>query len=114
VAVVVDKAVTQRFDIFLINLDPTVGREIQKTRPCLIVSPDEMNQHLATVIIAPLTSKRRGYPSRVPCRFKRKLGEIALDQIRTVDKIRLVRRIGAVDRKTQLGVVKTLAQIFAL
>ena len=73
--------VVKRFDVYLVNFDPTVGREIQKTRPCLVVSPDEMNRYLATVIVAPMTTKRRGYPTRVPCRFRGKEGEIVLDQL---------------------------------
>ena len=85
--------VVERFDVYLINLDPTVGSEIKKTRPCLVVSPDEMNRHIATVIVAPLTTKGKGYPTRVPCRFLGKKGLIVLDQLRTVDKTRLVKRL---------------------
>ena len=79
--------VVERFDVFLVNLDPTVGSEIQKTRPCLVISPDEMNQAIATVIIAPMTTKGQRYPSRIVCNFQGKDGQIVLDQIRTVDKI---------------------------
>jgi mRNA interferase MazF len=75
--------VVERFDIFLVNLDPTVGSEIQKTRPCVVISPDEMNRHIATVIMAPMTTKSRQYPTRVPCQFQGKNGQIVLDQIRT-------------------------------
>ena len=82
----------RRFDIYLVNLDPTVGREIQKTRPCLVVSPDEMNRHISTVIIAPMTTKGRPYPTRVPCKFGGKDGYIVLDQLRTVDKVRLAQK----------------------
>ena len=93
--------VVKRFDIFLINLDPTIGSEIRKARPCLIISPDEMNNFIATVIIAPMTTKGRDYPTRVPCTFKRKSGQIVLDQIRTVDKIRLIKKLGTIDVDTQ-------------
>ncbi len=86
----------KRFDVYLVALDPTQGSEIKKTRPCLIVSPDEANRHLATVIIAPMTTKGRGYPTRVPCRFQGKSGQVVLDQLRTVDKGRLVKRLGQV------------------
>ena len=82
----------QRFDVYLVNLDPTVGSEIKKTRPCVIVSPNEMNNHISTIIVAPLTSKLRNYPTRVPCRVEGKQGQIVLDQIRTVDKSRLVKK----------------------
>src|SRR3954447_24383730 len=88
------------FRVYLIALDPTVGSEISKTRPCLVISPDEMNRHLRTVIIAPMTTVRRGYPTRVTCKFGGKSGEVALDQIRTVDRGRLTRRLGAIDRAT--------------
>ncbi|HEX8681857.1 MAG TPA: type II toxin-antitoxin system PemK/MazF family toxin, partial [Ardenticatenaceae bacterium] len=88
--------VVRRFEVYLINLDPTVGSEIKKARPCLIISPDEMNRRIATVIVAPLTTKGRGYPTRVPCNFRGKAGEIVLDQIRAIDKTRLVRRLGVI------------------
>ena len=90
-----------RFDVYLVNLDPTVGHEIRKTRPCLIISPDEMNHHIRTVIIAPMTTKGRSYPTRVPCTFKGKSGQIVLDQIRTVDSVRLVRKVGESDGRLQ-------------
>ncbi len=105
--------VVQRFDIYLVNLGPTVGSEIQKTRPCLVVSPDEMNRHIATVIVAPMTTKGRDYPTRVPCRFQGKDGQIVLDQLRTVDKTRLVRQLGRVDAPTQKAVLSVLAEMFA-
>lgn len=105
--------VVRRFDIFLVNLDLTIGVEIQKTRPCLIISPDEMNRHLATVLIAPLTTTIRQYPSRVTCRFEGKEGQIVLDQIRVADKTRLLKRLGQVDKKSQTGVLQVLAQMFA-
>lgn len=105
--------VVSRFDVYLIRLDPTQGREIRKTRPCLIISPDEMNQHIDTVIIAPMTTKGRPYPTRVPVRFKGKSGQIVLDQIRTVDKSRLVKRVGKIDELTRTQVFTLLAEIFA-
>jgi mRNA interferase MazF len=105
--------VTNRFDVFLISLDPTRGSEIQKTRPCLIISPDEMNQHIQTVIVAPMTTKGRPYPSRVPLAFQGKRGQVVLDQIRTVDKSRLVRRLGTVSAAVQDKVMDALQEMFA-
>jgi mRNA interferase MazF len=105
--------VVKRFDVYLVNLDPTIGREIQKTRPCLVVSPDEMNQHIAMVIVAPMTTKGRSYPTRVPCQFQRKEGQVVLDQLRTVDKARLVRRLGRLSAKAQTEILRVLAQMFA-
>lgn len=102
-----------RFDVWLVNLDPTLGSEIQKTRPCLVVSPDEMNRHIATVIVAPMTTKGRPYPTRVPCRFQGKTGQIVLDQLRTVDKARLVKRLGQIGAKTQQATLAILAEMFA-
>jgi mRNA interferase MazF len=105
--------VVQRFDVYLVSLDPTVGSEIEKTRPCVIVSPDEMNRWIATVIVAPMTTKGRPYPSRVACEFQGKEGQVVLDQIRTVGKGRLVRKLGQIDEPTQREVLATLAEIFA-
>ncbi len=105
--------VVKRFDVFLINFDPTMGSEIQKTRPCLIVSPDVMNRHIATVIVAPMTTKGRSYPTRVPVRFQGKDGQIVLDQLRTVDKSRLVKKLGRVSTQTQTTVLAVLAEMFA-
>lgn len=105
--------VARRFDIYLVNLDPTIGVEIQKTRPCLIISPDEMNRHLATVLIAPLTTTIRAYPSRVSCHFDGQGGQIVLDQIRVADKTRLLKRLGQIDKKTQTDVLQVLATLFA-
>jgi mRNA interferase MazF len=102
-----------RFDVFLIRLDPTEGSEIQKTRPCLVISPDSMNRHLSTVIVAPMTTKGRNYPSRVECLFEGKDGQVVLDQVRSVDKARLVRRLGRVSTETQDAVLTTLALMFA-
>ncbi len=102
-----------RFEVYLVNLDPTIGSEIHKTRPCLIVSPDEMNRHIATVIVAPMTTKERPYPTRVSCRFQGKDGQIVLDQLRTVDKVRLVKRLGQISAGTQRAVLAVLAEMFA-
>ena len=104
--------VVQRFDVWLVTLDPTVGSEIRKTRPALVVSPDEMNAHIATVIIAPMTTKGRSYPTRVPCTFQGKSGNVVLDQLRTVDKARLVKRLGRLDAATSEAVLATLAELF--
>ena len=105
--------VTNRFDVFLISLDPTQGSEIRKTRPCLVISPDEMNEHIRTVIVAPMTTKGRPYPTRVPCTFQGKRGQVVLDQIRTVDKTRLVRRLGTVSAGVQVKVLNALQEMFA-
>ena len=105
--------VVRRFDVYLINLDPTVGSEIQKTRPCLVISPDEMNRFIRTVIVAPMTTKGTSYPTRVFCKFQGKQGQVVLDQIRTVDKTRLVRRLGKVDKQTQTEVLSILGEMFA-
>jgi mRNA interferase MazF len=105
--------VVKRFEVYLVNLDPTLGREIRKTRPCLIISPDEMNDHIATVIVAPMTTKGRDYPTRVKCRFQGKDGQIVLDQIRTVDKIRLVKKLGKINTSTQKEVLVILVDMFA-
>ncbi len=105
--------VVKRFDVFLVTLDPTVGSEIQKTRPCVIISPDEMNRNIRTAIIAPLTSKGRPYPSRVACDFQGKQGQVVLDQIRTVDKQRLVKWLGRLDQASGDAVLTTLVEMFS-
>jgi mRNA interferase MazF len=105
--------VINRFDVYLTNLDPTVGSEIQKTRPCLIISPDEMNRHIRTVIVAPMTTAGKDYPTRIACKLKKKKGHIVLDQIRTIDKTRLVKDIGTIDSETQLKVLAVLQRLFA-
>ncbi len=105
--------VVKRFDIFLINLDPSVGSEIKKTRPCLVISPNEMNKHIGTVIIAPMTTKGKSYSTRVPCIFQGKEGQIVLDQIRTVDKSRLVKKLGEISYESQKLVLAILAELFA-
>jgi len=104
--------VVLRFDVWLVTLDPTVGSEIRKTRPGLIVSPDELNAHIATVIIAPMTTKGRDYPTRVPCSFQGKPGQVVLDQLRTVDKTRLVKRLGRLDVAACDNVLDTLVELF--
>jgi mRNA interferase MazF len=103
----------KRFEVWLVNLDPTIGSEIKKTRPCLIVSPDEMNRHINTAIVAPMTTKSRPYPTRVPCRFQGKTGQVVLDQLRTVGKARLVRRLGQIGDKIQQATLAVLAEMFA-
>ncbi len=102
-----------RFEVHLVVLDPTVGAEMRKTRPCLIISPDEMNRHLLTVIVAPLTTRGRPYPTRIGCKFRGKAGQVVLDQIRTVDNARLVRKLGTIDARAQAQVLKTLGEMFA-
>ena len=103
----------ERFDVFLVDLDPTRGREIRKTRPCLVVSPNEMNRHIGTVIVAPMSTRGRSYPTRVACRFQKKSGQVVLDQIRTIDKRRLVKRLGRLDRRSGSTVLEVLAEMFA-
>lgn len=105
--------VVRRFEVYLVNLDLTIGSEIQKTRPCLIISPNEMNNSIATVIVAPMSTRGRDYPSRVNCTFEGKEGQVILDQIRTVDKRRLVKKLGAIDKETQNQVTSVLLEIFA-
>ena len=100
-------------EVWLATLDPTQGVEIQKTRPCLVVSPDEMNAHLRTVIIAPMTTVTRPYPTRIEVRFQGKRGQVALDQIRAVDHQRLVRKLGAISAKTAADVSSTLVEMFS-
>jgi mRNA interferase MazF len=101
-----------RFDVFLVALDPTLGHEIKKSRPCAIISPDEMNRHIGTVIIAPMTTKGRSYPSRVGCTFQGRQGQVVLDQLRTVDKQRLVKRLGQLSPVTSDRVLDVLAEMF--
>jgi mRNA interferase MazF len=101
-----------RFEVYLVNLDPTIGSEIRKRRPCLVVSPDEINHNIRTVIVAPMTTKGRAYPTRVPCRFKGKHGQVVVDQIRTVDRARLVRKLGRIDQKTATMVLDVLREMF--
>jgi mRNA interferase MazF len=102
-----------RGEVWLVALDPTLGSEIQKTRPCVVVSPAEMHDHLRTVIVAPMTSKGRSAPFRVPVMFSRKKGLVLLDQIRAVDKARLVKRMGAIGDITLTATLRTLQEVFA-
>ena len=103
----------QRDEVWLVVLDPTQGAEIQKTRPCLVISPDELNQHLRAVIISPMTTVTRPYPTRVAVRFQGKRGQVALDQLRAVDRQRLVRMLGKVSAKTAKDVSATLLEMFS-
>lgn len=105
--------VIHRFDVYLVSLDPTQGHEIRKTRPCVVISPDEMNRHIGTVIVAPMTTKGCDYPTRIPLTFQRKKGQIVLDQIRTVDKTRLVKRLGKLDTNTAAKTLAVLQEMFA-
>ena len=108
-----DVVAATRFGVFLVCFDPTIGSEIQKTRPCVVISPDELNEHLRTVIIAPMTTRSRSYPSRVAISFQNKEGEIVLDQIRTIDKLRLVKYLGKIDTVAAKEVLLILSKMFA-
>jgi mRNA interferase MazF len=101
-----------RFDVFLVALDPTIGREIKKMRPCVVISPDEMNRYIGTVIIAPMTTKGRDYPTRVNCTFQGVEGQVVLDQIRTVDKVRLVKKMGRLSSSSADRVLNILIEMF--
>lgn len=103
----------KRGDVYLISFDLTSGREIQKTRPCLIVSPDELNEHLSTCIVAPMTTGGHSYPFRLSCRFQGKKGYVVLDQLRTVDRNRLVRNLGRLHHTVLSSVLNTLQEMFA-
>jgi mRNA interferase MazF len=102
-----------RFEVYQVSLDPTVGSEIRKSRPCVVVSPDEMNHNIRTVIVAPMTTKGRPYPTRVALQFKGKRAHVVLDQIRTVDAVRLVRKLGVLDGPTSSKVLSVLSEMFA-
>ena len=102
----------RRFDVHLVDLDPTRGSEIRKVRPCVVVSPDEMNRHVRTVIIAPMTSVRRAHPTRIDVTFQRKRGQVALDQIRTVDASRLVKRLGRLPEARARQIADVLVEMF--
>ena len=104
--------VARRCGVWLVNLDPTVGSEI-RTRPCVVISPDEMNRYIRTAIVAPMTTKGRPYPTRVACTFDREEGQIVLDQIRTVDRARLVRKLGCITDDACDDVLGVLAELFA-
>jgi mRNA interferase MazF len=101
------------FDVYLISLDPTQGSEIRKTRPCVVISPNEMNNHLRTIIVAPLTSSLKNYPTRVSATFQGKNGQIVLDRIRTVDKSRLLKKLGSISGSAQSKVLDILQEMFA-
>jgi mRNA interferase MazF len=105
-------AVVSRFEVYLVNLEPTFGAEIQKTRPCVIISPDEMNDYVQTVIIAPMTTKTRNFPSRIVCQFENKVAFIVLDQLRTLDKLRLGKYLGKLDLQTQEAILGVLREMF--
>lgn len=102
-----------RGEVYLVRLDSTLGSEIRKTRPCVIVSPDELNAHLRTVIVAPMTTGGGGYPWRIRCRFQNRSGYVVLDQLRTVDRERLVKRLGVVTDRTLSEVLGGLLEMFA-
>lgn len=102
----------KRFEVWLVELNPTVGSEISKSRPCIVVSPDEANKYLHTVTIIPLTSTIRNYPTRVNCRFDGKEGQLAVDQVRSIDKVRLVKKLGAMDEKTCIALCSVLVETF--
>jgi mRNA interferase MazF len=104
--------VIERFAVYLAPFDPAVGAEIRKTRPCLVISPDEMNRLVRTVLVAPMTGRRRRFPFRVDCVFDGREGQIALDQMRAFDKVRLVRRLGTIDAATVAEVTRTLRELF--
>ncbi len=101
-----------RDDVWLVDLNPTQGAEIRKTRPCLVVSPDEMNQHLQTVIVAPMTTVARPYPTRIAVCFRGKRGQVALDQIRAVARQRLVRKLGTISASTAEAAASVLSEMF--
>src|SRR4030042_3706469 len=103
--------VINQYDVYLINLDPTIGHEIKKSRPCLIISPNEINHNIDTIIIAPMTTKSRNYPTRIKLNFEGKEGWIVLDQIRTVDKIRFIKKLGKIDINIIKKVKKTIKEM---
>ena len=105
--------VVARFEVYLAGLDPTKGHEIRENRPCVVISPDEMNQHIGTVMVAPLTTRGGRYPTRIPVRFQQKSGRIVLDQIRTIDKTRLLRHLGKISDKAAGEVLGVLGEMFA-
>ena len=109
----VARTIIARGDVHLVRLDPTLGSEIRKTRPCLVISPDELNQHLRTVIVAPMTTGGHAYPWRMACRFQNRSGFVALDQLRTVDSERLAKRLGRLSIATATEVLETLQEMFA-
>jgi mRNA interferase MazF len=112
--VAVTRPPVARGQVYLVRLDPTLGSEINKTRPCVVVSPNELNEHLRTVIVAPMTPRGRAYPWRPRCRFQGRAGFVALDQLRTVDAERLSKSLGQLDSQTILVVLRQLHETFAL
>ena len=104
--------VAARFDVYLVPLDPSEGHGIRKTRPCVVISPDELNRHIRTVIVAPMTTRGRPYPTRVPVRFQRKEGQIVLDQLRTIDESRLVQRLGKISATAAQRMLAVLGEMF--
>ncbi|NIJ54005.1 type II toxin-antitoxin system PemK/MazF family toxin [Dyadobacter arcticus] len=105
--------VVKRFEIYYVNLNPIVGSEIKKIRPCLVISPDDVNKFINTVIVAPLTSTFKSYPTRINCQVDGKAGQIAIDQMRAVDKVRLIKKIGILDEETSGTVLKVINEFFA-
>jgi len=105
--------VIDRFDVYLVKLDPTVGAEMKKSRPCVVVSPNEMHQNLRTALVAPMTTTVRGYPTRVSCKFAGKQGEIACDQIRAIDRSRLAKRLSRIDGPAASRLLRTLVRMFS-
>jgi mRNA interferase MazF len=103
----------QRGEVYLVALDPTRGREMRKTRPCVVVSPNELNDHLQTLLVAPLTTGGHSYPFRIPCRFQKRKGHVVLDQLRTIDVGRLVKRLGRLSPATLNLVLRRLQEMFA-
>jgi mRNA interferase MazF len=106
--------VVNRFEIYIVSLDPVKGSEIRKTRPCVVVSPDEINHNIKTVIIAPMSTSSKSYPTRVPIEFQGKKGVIVLDQIRTIDKSRLLKKAGKLNKRTVERIVAVLQEMFEL
>jgi mRNA interferase MazF len=105
--------VIKRFEVWLVDLEPVRGSEINKTRPCIIISPDVTNHYLNTVIIAAMTTTVKDYPTRIHCMFKRKKGQVALDQMRSVDKVRLVKKLGVMDEATNKKISEVLVELFS-
>ena len=103
----------KKFEVYLVNLDPTIGKEIKKVRPAVVVSPNEMNETISTIIIAPMTTSIRGWPTRIKTKFQSKEGEVVLDQIRAIDKERVVKKLGKISPETQTKISETLKEMFS-
>ncbi len=101
-----------QYQIFLVNLDPTIGSEIRKTRPCVVISPNEMNMHLRTIVIAPLTTSSKNYPTRINVKHNKKQGQVVIDQIRTIDKNRIVRKLGELSNKEKKEIKAVIRETF--